>query len=132
MKKTLSDFSIIAMFVVIIAGSIGGCNDTPCDFEFNSFLNGSSLEDQTSEWDCKRGDETIFTMGLFFDLTGIRSDIGEFDYDLKKCRTMEFDNELGSGKLKNMQGNSTLGTFSFKQVSDDFGDDDFICDLIEF
>jgi len=132
MKKTLSGFSIIAVFVFIIAGSIGGCNDTPCDFEFNSFLNGSSLEDQTSEWDCKRGDETVFTMGLFFDLTGIRSDIGEFDYDLNKCRTMQFDNELGSGKLKNMQGNSNLGTFSFKQVSDDFGDDDFICDLVEF
>lgn len=132
MKNRISRLAVLATFVLTIAGSIGGCNDSPCDFEFNSFLNGSSLEDQTSEWDCKRGGETVFTMGLFFDLTGTRSDIGDFDYDLNKCRTMDFDNELGSGKLKNLQGSSILGNLSFKQVSDDFGDENYACDLVEF
>ena len=132
MKKITSRIIIVGMLLFIIAGTIGGCNDTPCDFEFNSFLNGSSIDDQTSEWDCKRGGETVFTMSLFFDLTGTRSDIGDFDYDLRKCRSMDFQNDMGSGKLKNLQGNSTLGNLSFKQVSDDFGDTNVACNLVEF
>lgn len=132
MKKICNSIFIVSLFIFIAMGSLGGCNDTPCDFDFNAFLNGNSINDQTSEWDCKRGGETVFTLAWFADLTGTRSDIGDFVFDRQKCRSVSFENELGTGKLKNLQGTSNLGTLSFKQVSDDFGDTEVICDLVEF
>lgn len=132
MKKAITSFFVIILLVFLISGSIGGCGDIPCDFDLNSFFNGSSIEDQDSEWDCKLGGETIFTLALFSDLTGIRSDIGIFDFDRPKCRTLNFENEEGSGKLKNLEGSIAVGLLNFNQVSDDFGDLDVVCDFIEF
>lgn len=134
MKKIISGLSVVALFIILALGNIGGCGDgdSPCDFEFNAFLNGATFMDQDSEWDCKRGGETVFTLGFFGDSTGTRSDIGDFIYDRNKCRTVQFENEDGEGKLNNMEGNSILGTLSFNQVSDDFGDTAVVCDLVEF
>lgn len=132
MKKIISGLSVLALFIVLALGNIGGCGDTPCDFDLNAFFNGTSFMDQDSEWDCKRGGETVFTMGLFADLTGTRSDIGDFVFDRNKCRTLQFENVEGEGKLKNLQGNSRQGTLAFKQVSDDFGDTDVVCDRVDF
>ncbi len=132
MKKIISSFIMVALFLLLISGNIGGCSDTPCDFSLNSFFNGSSFDDQTSEWDCKRGGETVFTLALFSDLTGIRSDIGDFIFDRPKCRTLNFENEDGFGKLKNLDGSINVGLFDFNQVSDDFGDIDVVCNLVEF
>lgn len=132
MKKLISCCVVIALCIFLISGNIGGCSDTPCDFDLNSFFNGSSFDDQTSEWDCKRGGETIFTLALFGDLTGTRSDIGDFIFDRPKCRTINFENEEGSGKFKNMEGRIAIGLLNFSQVSDDFGDLDIVCDFVEF
>jgi len=132
MKKIISSFIMVSLFLFLISGNIGGCSDTPCDFDLNAFFNGSSFDDQTSEWDCKHGGETIFTLALFSDLTGIRSDIGEFVFDRPKCRTLNFENEDGFGKLKNLDGNTNVGLFYFNQVSDDFGDLDIVCNFVEF
>jgi len=132
MKKIITGFLIVGLFVFLISGNIGGCNDNPCDFDLNAFFNGTSIIDQTSEWDCKRGGETVFTFALFGDLTGTRSDIGDFIFDRQKCRVLNFENEAGTGKLKNLQGSSNLGTLAFKQVSDDFGDTEVVRDLVEF
>jgi len=132
MKKVIPGFLVVGFFILLISVSIGGCSDTPCDFDLNAFFNGTSILDQNSEWDCKRGGETVFTLGLFGDLTGTRSDIGDFVFDRQKCRVLNFENEAGSGKLKNLQGSSNLGTLAFKQVSDDFGDTEVVCNLVEF
>lgn len=132
MIKKTNGFLFVGLFVILAFGSISGCNDTPCDFDLNSFLNGNTMNDQISEWDCKRGGETVFTLAWFADLTGTRSDIGDFVFDRQKCRSVNFENELGTGRLKNLQGSSNLGTLSFKQVSDDFGDTEVVCDLVEF
>ena len=132
MKKIISGLSVLALFILLALGNIGGCGDGPCDFQINLFINGSSLMDQTSEWDCKRAEETVFTLGLFSDSTGTRSDIGDFVYERNTCRTIKFQNEDGEGKLKRLQGNSLLGTLSFNQVSDDFGDTEVLCDRVDF
>lgn len=132
MKKLIASSAMLGLLLFLVIGNIGGCNDTPCQFNLNAFFNGTSLNEQTSEWDCKRGGETVFTLGLFSDLTGTRSDIGDFVFERTKCRTLEFGNDLGVGKLKSMQGNINIGTLSFVQVSDDFGDTNVVCDLVEF
>ena len=132
MKKLTASFLLTGILIFLIAGNIGGCNDTPCDFDLNSLFNGSSIVDQDSEWDCKVGGETIFTMALFSDLTGVRSDIGIFDFDRPECRTLNFENEQGSGKYKNLEGSVTIGLINFNQVSDDFGDLAIVCDYVEF
>jgi len=138
MKKIIPGLLIIVLFFVLISGNVGGCGDNLCDFELNSFFNGTSIDDQTSEWDCKRGGETVFTLGLFGDLTGIRSDIGEFVFDRPRCRVIELENEAGTGKLKKIEGtifsrgDNTIGSLAFKQVSDDFGDIEVVCELVEF
>ncbi|MEM7007686.1 MAG: hypothetical protein AAF462_00960 [Thermodesulfobacteriota bacterium] len=132
MRKFILGLFFSGLSIFLIIANMGGCSDTPCNLNFNLFLNGPSIMEQDSEWDCKRGGETVFTMGLFADLTGTRSDIGDFTYDRNKCRTIQFQNEEGSGILKNIQGSPNLGTLSFKQVSDDFGDTEVICDLVEF
>jgi len=138
MKKIIPALFVLCLFFVLALGNMGGCGDNPCDFSLNAFFNGTSIDDQTSEWDCKRGGETVFTLALFGDLTGIRSDIGEFVFDRPKCRVIEFENEAGTGKLKQIegtivsQGDNTIGSLGFKQVSDDFGDTEVGCELVEF
>ena len=132
MKKIIVSTSIFALLIALAVGNIGGCDGSPCDFELTLFLNGSSIVEQTSEWDCKRGGETVFTLGLFSDSTGTRSDIGDFVYERNRCRTLRFENEQGEGRLKNLAGNSLIGTLSFRQVSDDFGDTEVLCDRVDF
>ena len=140
MRKLVSCLLTSGLFIILVTGNIGGCGDIGpnCSFDLPMFFNGMTMEQQSSEWDCKRGGETVFTLGLFGDFTGIRSDIGEFDFERTACRQIEFNNPEGTGKYRNLegsilsQGDVTVGTLLLDQRSDDFGDFSFVCDLVEF
>ena len=57
---SVTGFIIIALVSI---ASIGGSEaGDVCDFEFNEFYNGSSLETQDSEWECDRGGQLVFTI----------------------------------------------------------------------
>ncbi|MCK5709938.1 MAG: hypothetical protein KAI07_05305, partial [Deltaproteobacteria bacterium] len=117
-----------------------GCGDVgqKCNFDLNIFYNGPSMELQSSQWDCKRGGETVFTMGLFGDFTGVRSDIGDFIFNQDQCGRIDFETLEGTGMLTKIEGNVfsqggvTIGNLAFDQVSDDFGDISVACDLVQF
>lgn len=140
MRNIISSLFVVALFLILVTGNIGGCGDVgqKCNFDLNIFYNGSSINEQTSEWDCKRGGETVFTMGLFGDFTGVRSDIGDFIFNQDQCGIIDFETLVGTGMLKNIEGNVvsqggvTIGNLAFDQVSDDFGDISVVCNLVEF
>lgn len=132
MKGIVLAAPVFLLSLILALGNMGGCTDSTCDLILNSILNGSSINDQTSEWDCKRGGETVFTLALFGDMTGTRSDIGDFVYDRTECRRIVFENADGTGKLTGLDGDSRTGLLSFEQVSDDFGDITVACDFVEF
>ncbi len=140
MRKLISGLSVVALFFILVTGNIGGCGDVgqKCNLDLNIFYNGSSIDDQSSEWDCKRGGETVFTMGLFGNFTGVRSDIGNFIFNQDQCEIIDFETLSGTGMLKNIegsvftQGDNTFGNLAFDQVSDDFGDISVVCELVEF
>jgi len=140
MRNIISSLFVVALFLILVTGNIGGCGDVgqKCNFNLNIFYNGSSIDEQTSEWDCKRGGETVFTMGLFGDFTGVRSDIGDFIFNQDQCEIIDFETLAGTGMLKNIEGNvfsqggDTFGNLAFDQVSDDFGDISVVCNLVEF
>ncbi len=140
MRNIISSLFVVALFLILVTGNIGGCGDVgqKCNFDLNIFYNGSSIGEQTSEWDCKRGGETVFTMGLFGDFTGVRSDLGDFIFNQDQCEIIDFETLAGTGMLKNIEGNvfsqggDTFGNLAFDQVSDDFGDISVVCNLVEF
>ena len=132
MKKVVLTTSVLLLFLILALSNIGGCGDDPCNFDFNLFLNGSSIDNQTSEWDCKNAGQTVFILAFFGDMTGTRSDIGDFVYDQTQCRRVEFENLAGSGRFVNIEGTAAIGILSLRQQSDDFGDIDVACELIEF
>jgi len=140
MRKLISGLFVVALFFILVTGNISGCGEVgqKCNFNLNIFFNGSSIDEQTSEWDCKRGGETVFTLGLFGDFTGVRSDIGDFIFNQDRCEIIDFETPSGTGELKNIEGNVasqggvTIGNLAFDQVSDDFGDTSVVCDLVEF
>jgi len=140
MRNIISSLFVVVLFLILVTGNIGGCGDVgqKCNFNLNIFYNGSSIGEQTSEWDCKRGGETVFTMGLFGDFTGVRSDIGDFIFNQDQCEIIDFETLVGTGMLKNIEGNvfsqggNTFGNLAFDQVSDDFGDMSVVCNLVEF
>jgi len=140
MKNIISRLFVVALFFVLVTGNIGGCGDVgqKCNIDLNIFYNGSSIAQQTSEWDCKRGGETVFTMGLFGDFTGVRSDIGDFIFNRDQCGRIDFETLSGTGMLQKIEGNVvsqggvTIGNLAFDQVSDDFGDISVACELVQF
>ena len=140
MKNMISSLFVVALFFVLVTGNIGGCGEVgqKCNIDLNIFYNGSSIEEQTSEWDCKRGGEPVFTMGLFGDFTGVRSDIGDFIFNRDQCGRIDFETLSGTGMLQKIEGNVvsqggvTIGNLAFDQVSDDFGDISVLCELVQF
>ncbi len=140
MRNIISSLFVVALFLILVTGNIGGCGDVgqKCNFDLNIFYNGPSMELQSSQWDCKRGGETVFTMGLFGDFTGVRSDIGDFIFNQDQCGRIDFETLEGTGMLTKIEGNVfsqggvTIGNLAFDQVSDDFGDISVACDLVQF
>jgi hypothetical protein len=99
-------FTVIRELITIVLLSlliIGGCggsdgNGENC-IDFSVFLNGESLETQTSEWDCNVG-EFAFSFAVFEDGTGTTSalGIGEFEFEAG-CRNVDFQTLLTFGSL---------------------------------
>lgn len=139
-RMLVSSVPGLILIALISITSIGGCKSgDSCDFTFNLFTNGSTPETQDSEWECERGGELIFTIAFFGDGTGFRSDVGEFVWEQKHCRIVDFETiALETGSFENIEGaittigDTTLGNLSLQQVSDDLGDITVGCTYNQF
>lgn len=141
MRRTLvSSVPGLILIALVSIASIGGCKSgETCDFTFNDFKNGPSADTQDSEWDCFNGGQLIFTIAFFGDGTGFRSDVGEFVWEQKHCRIVDFETaELETGSFENVEGAITaigdtiIGDLSLQQVSDDLGDITVACTYDQF
>lgn len=134
--------SLAGLFVIVLvalSGS-GGCNSGDvCDIRFVELTNGTSEETQESEWACENAGVVVFTIAFFSDGTGVRSDAGDFVWELTKCREIELETlELEEALLDRIDGRIetvagvTFGSLTFRQTSEDLGDLTVSCRLTVF
>ena len=139
MKRIILSVLPAALIALVSIGNIGGCSSgETCDFRFNEFYNGSSLETQESEWSCQNGGQIVFTIAFFGDGTGTRSDAGDFTWTQTKCRSLNLETETDeTATLDDIEGSvqtiagETIGNLTFEQTSDDLGDTTVTCELVQ-
>lgn len=136
MKRIILSALPALLLALVSTGNIGGCSSgETCDFRFNEFYNGSSLDTQDSEWSCRNGGQFVFTIAFFGDGTGTRSDAGVFTWNQTKCRALSLETESDeTADLDNIEGavqtvgGTTFGNLTFEQTSDDLGDITVTCE----
>lgn len=83
----------LCLFLVACASS----QNEDCNFEIESILNGENLATPSSEWDCRRQDES-FTLALYSDKTGTHSFLGKFTWKDLGCGNYAYHSAAGSGQ----------------------------------
>ncbi len=139
-RMLITSIPCLILIVLVSIASMGGCKSgETCDFTFNDFKNGVSPGTQDSEWECFIGGQLIFTIAFFGDGTGFRSDVGDFVWEQKHCRIVDFETAaLETGTFENIDGSigtvgdMTYGNLFLEQVSDDLGDITVACTYNQF
>jgi hypothetical protein len=139
MKRIILSVLPAVLITLVSISNIGGCSSgETCDFRFNEFYNGSSLDTQDSEWSCQNGGQVVFTIAFFGDGTGTRSDAGGFTWTQTKCRSLNLETETDEtatlddieGSVRTI-GDDTIGNLTFEQTSDDLEDITVTCELVQ-
>lgn len=110
---------LLIVFILIMLGCDGGGNDSqPCDFDFDSFLNGINSQQASSLWSCESDDGQIFIFQAFIDGTGFSTGIGIFTYEQTGCRSADFQGIESSGNIFDIDGSTQSGILIFMLAID--------------
>lgn len=106
------------IFIIIISlTTSGGCgnNGEDCDFSINTMLNGQSIEDQISFWDCIDPNDDLFTFVIFADGSGVATNTGPFEWENFGCRSITVYTNFGRADAVEIE--STVKELSFLLAS---------------
>jgi len=136
----LSLMVIIGLFFVVSCGGGGGSDSDSsgsggssdsgsCDFDLNSFANGSSESAATSYWECYSAGAVDY-FAFFTDGTGRYSDASAFVWHESGCGSIKLSDEYGSHTISNFDGSVSAGVLTFTETNSDSSTQDFSCNLI--